>query len=209
MGCHFLLQGIFPTQGLNLHLLRLQHYSQILYWSPGKSKLEISEKSLRSLLHRINGHLMVFYFISSCLRFSKDSTLRREEMKKNMGDHWNLGSGTVRVKMKLGTTEAGWWFWELLVLLNLFLQAISSAMSWMFPKMVNSHSLKSVYFFIYLWLCWVFVAALGLSLVVAGGGYSLSCGFSSCEAWALGHMGFSSCSSWALEHRFNSCGACA
>ena len=107
LGCHFLLQGIFPTQGSNLHLLRLHHYSQILYWSPGKSKLEISEKSLRSLLHRINGHLMVFYFISSCLRFSKDSTLRREEMKKNMGDHWNLGSGTVRVKMKLGTTEAG------------------------------------------------------------------------------------------------------
>ena len=26
MGCHFLLQGIFPTQGLNLHLLCL------LYW---------------------------------------------------------------------------------------------------------------------------------------------------------------------------------
>ena len=31
-------------------------------------------------------------------------------MKKNMGDHWNLGSGTVRVKMKPGTTEAGWRF---------------------------------------------------------------------------------------------------
>ena len=26
MGCHFLLQGIFPTQGLNLHLLHLQHW---------------------------------------------------------------------------------------------------------------------------------------------------------------------------------------
>ena len=24
MGCHFLLQGIFPTQGLNLHLLHWQ-----------------------------------------------------------------------------------------------------------------------------------------------------------------------------------------
>ena len=24
VGCHFLLQGIFPTQGLNLHLLHLQ-----------------------------------------------------------------------------------------------------------------------------------------------------------------------------------------
>ena len=28
VGCHFLLQGIFPTQGLNLGLL---HYRQILY----------------------------------------------------------------------------------------------------------------------------------------------------------------------------------
>ena len=26
MGCHFLLQGIFPTQGQNLHLLRLLHW---------------------------------------------------------------------------------------------------------------------------------------------------------------------------------------
>ena len=26
MGCHFLLQGIFPTQGLTLHLLHLLHW---------------------------------------------------------------------------------------------------------------------------------------------------------------------------------------
>ena len=26
VGCHALLQGIFPTQGLNLHLLRLLHW---------------------------------------------------------------------------------------------------------------------------------------------------------------------------------------
>ena len=31
MGCHFLLQGIFPTQGSNPHLLRLLHCRQILY----------------------------------------------------------------------------------------------------------------------------------------------------------------------------------
>jgi len=31
VGCHFLLQGIFPTQGLNLHLLILLHCRQILY----------------------------------------------------------------------------------------------------------------------------------------------------------------------------------
>ena len=31
VGCYFLLQGIFPTQGLNLCLLHLLHYRQILY----------------------------------------------------------------------------------------------------------------------------------------------------------------------------------
>ena len=54
--------------------------------------------------------------------------------------------------------------------------------------------------FLYFWLCWVFVAARGLSLVAASGGYSsLRCaGFS--LRWRLllqstgsRHTGFSSC----------------
>ena len=36
VGCHLLFQGIFPTQGLNLSLLWLQHCRKILY-PPGKS----------------------------------------------------------------------------------------------------------------------------------------------------------------------------
>ena len=37
MGFHFLLQGIFPTQGLNSHLLHLLHCRQILnQWATGK-----------------------------------------------------------------------------------------------------------------------------------------------------------------------------
>ena len=31
VGCHFLLQGIFQTQGSNLHLLSFLHCRQILY----------------------------------------------------------------------------------------------------------------------------------------------------------------------------------
>ena len=31
VGCHALIQGIFPTQRLNLHLLRLLHCRWILY----------------------------------------------------------------------------------------------------------------------------------------------------------------------------------
>ena len=64
------------------------------------------------------------------------------------------------------------------------------------------------------WLCWIFVAVCGLSLVAASGGYSLlwCAGFS--LRWLLllrstgsRHAGFSSCGSRALEHRFSSCGA--
>ena len=58
------------------------------------------------------------------------------------------------------------------------------------------------FFFFFFWLCWVFIAVLGLPLVV-GEGSTLCCdarashggGFSCCRAWALGHSGFSSFSS--------------
>ena len=74
------------------------------------------------------------------------------------------------------------------------------------------------------WLCWVFVAACGLSLVAASGETTLHCsarashcgGFSCCGARALGARasvvvahGLSSCGSRALECRFSSCGAWA
>ena len=72
-----------------------------------------------------------------------------------------------------------------------------------------------IYLF-YLWLCWVFVAARGLSLVVASGGYSSLrfTGFS--LRWLLllrstgsRCTGFSSYGSRGLECRLSSCGAWA
>ena len=68
--------------------------------------------------------------------------------------------------------------------------------------------------FIYLSLRWVLVAACGICLVAASGGYSsLRCaGFS--LQWLLllwstdsRHAGFSSCGSRDLECRLSSCGA--
>ena len=70
-------------------------------------------------------------------------------------------------------------------------------------------------------LCWVFIAARGLSLVVVSRGYSsLRCagfslrGFSCCGAQALGTRasvvvacGLSSCGLRAVERRLSSCGA--
>ena len=58
---------------------------------------------------------------------------------------------------------------------------------------------KCIYLFIYFWLRWVFVAARGLSLVVASRGYSLlrCAGFALrwLLLWSMGsrHAGFSSC----------------
>ena len=75
------------------------------------------------------------------------------------------------------------------------------------PKKVfilPSFYFKFIYLFIYLWLCWAFVAAYRLFLVAASGGYSsLWCtGFLLqwlLLLWSTGsrHVGFSSCGMWA------------
>ena len=73
---------------------------------------------------------------------------------------------------------------------------------------IISHLFVFITFFNF-WLRWVSVAARGLSLVAASGGYSsLQCaGFSCCGAWALGTRasvvaarGLSSCGTQALGH---------
>ena len=64
-----------------------------------------------------------------------------------------------------------------------------------------------MYVSVYFWLYWVFIAALGLSLVVvpkfltamaslAEHGLWVQ-GFRSCGMWALECAGFSSCDTWA------------
>ena len=65
-------------------------------------------------------------------------------------------------------------------------------------------SLHSFFFFNYFWLRWVFVAARGLSLVAASGGYSLLRGAGFSLLWLLllqstgpRCAGFSSGSTWA------------
>ena len=81
--------------------------------------------------------------------------------------------------------------------------------------------LKKLFYLFYFWLCWVFVAARGLSLVATSRGYPLSrcMGFSLQWLLLLQSMGsrragFSSCGMqaqqlWlaALERRLSSCGA--
>ena len=60
--------------------------------------------------------------------------------------------------------------------------------------------LPSSFYFIYFWLCWVFLAVGGLSLFAGSRGYSLIVGTQfliavasfCCGVWAPGHVGFSS-----------------
>ena len=73
-------------------------------------------------------------------------------------------------------------------------------------KYIRPYFLKKLFLFVYFWRCQVFVAACGLSLVVADRGYSsLQCaGFS--LRWLLllpstgsRHTGLSSCGTWAQQ----------
>ena len=69
------------------------------------------------------------------------------------------------------------------------------------------------YLLLFFWLCWVFIAACGLSLVVTSGGYSsLWCAGFSLQwlllLWSTGSRcaGFSSCGSRVLKRRLSSLG---
>ena len=78
-------------------------------------------------------------------------------------------------------------------------------------------------YWIYFWLCCVFIAAWTFSSCGKWGLLFSCCvqaspcsGFSCCRVWALGHVDFSGCSMWAqrmqlqgLEHRLSSCDAWA
>ena len=78
------------------------------------------------------------------------------------------------------------------------------------------HFFNKYILFTYFWLRWVFVAARGLSLVAASGGYSLlrCVGFSLRRLlllWSMGcrHTGFSSCGTRApvvAAHGLSNCG---
>ena len=99
-----------------------------------------------------------------------------------------------------------------------------------------NESMKCFFFYEFFRLCWVFVAALRLSLVLESGGCSCCgaqashgdgvscCGawalgalasvgatqtLVSCGSWALGHAAFSTCGSRALEHGLSSSSTCA
>ena len=68
-GCHVLLQGIFPTQGSNLHLSHLPHWQAVLYHKSDKflrMNIQIafscSKKNRILLMHLYIPITCIFFF---------------------------------------------------------------------------------------------------------------------------------------------------
>ena len=75
VGCHFLLQGIFPTQGLNPHLLCLLHCNRILYslshWRSHYFSSESTKNSEHGWWRQISWVHTVILPLISCLNIGK------------------------------------------------------------------------------------------------------------------------------------------
>ena len=74
MGCHFLLQGIFPTQGLNPHL------SHPLHWQVDSLPTEPPGKHIYMLYLCIYNYIYICASIHRhalfCFSFTKDTVFR-------------------------------------------------------------------------------------------------------------------------------------
>ena len=83
VGCHFLLQGIFPTQGSNLRLPCLLHCRRILYRWGSLTLVAVEEKKESDLLWDIWGlrlhscnrisHLEISSFFENLSMFSMEN----------------------------------------------------------------------------------------------------------------------------------------
>ena len=63
VGCHFLLKGVFPTQGSNLHLLSLLHCRRFLYHWPTR---EAHWSPYHFLIYLVTYLLLLLFFV--CLK---------------------------------------------------------------------------------------------------------------------------------------------
>ena len=110
-----------------------------------------------------------------------------------------ISLGKSLLMVIFGWWDLGWFFTSIFGIYSVF---------WI----LYNEQVSLLFVFWFFWLCWVFAAARGLSLVAVSGGYSLllCAGFS--LLWLLlrstgsRHTGFSSCGSRALDRRLSSCG---
>ena len=133
-----------------------------------------------------------------------------EKREPSCTTHGNV-IGTATIRKQYGNSSKNWKIelsYNPAIPLQLFIE-ITKEKHWLNKISSPPYSLQHYFFnlfilFIYSWLRWVFIAVRGLSLVVAGRGYSsLQCTFFSL-LWLLllqstgsRHVGFSSCGTWA------------
>ena len=85
VGCHFLLQGIFPTQGSKLHLLWLLHWEAVLYhkhhWGrPHNPATALQGKYPKELKAGTQTGICMLMFLAALLIIAED---RKKEKTKN------------------------------------------------------------------------------------------------------------------------------
>ena len=75
VGCHCLLQGIFPTQGSNPSPLCILHYRQVLYqWDTWEAPIPVRATFFDPRQKFLNNVTLSF----SCLQLINDNFLKRE-----------------------------------------------------------------------------------------------------------------------------------
>ena len=220
----------FFSRSKHLLISWLQSPSAVI-WKPKKIKSVTASTFLPSIcyeLMRPNAMILIFWM----LNFKPSFSLSSFTFIKRFFSPFSPSAMRVVLSAYLGCWYFSQQSWFQLLILssavsnllsNLLTKILLSITRFLMPVYLTWFFLKSVRFLIglillfsipssfkkifvtfYFWLCWVFVVACGLSLVVVSGGDS-GCGvrashcrgFSCCTAWALGRTGFSSCATWA------------
>ena len=83
VGCLFLLQGIFPTQGLNSHLLSLLHWQEdslpLSHWESPENRTDATGKLLE-LINEFNKVARYRIYIQRSLAYLQTSNKRERAM---------------------------------------------------------------------------------------------------------------------------------
>ena len=90
VGCHFLLQGIFPTQGLKLHLLWLLHWEAVLYhkhhWGrPHNPATALEGKYPKELKAGTQTGICMLMFLAALLTIAEDRKNNNNNNKTSKG----------------------------------------------------------------------------------------------------------------------------
>ena len=94
-GCHALLQGIFPTQGSNLHLLYLLHWQlgSLPLAPPAKPKyIHVAANGKKKIYIYVCVYIYIYIYIYICIYMASQVVLVIKNLPANAGDTRDMGS---------------------------------------------------------------------------------------------------------------------